>query len=95
VYCPWCGQEMSLRDGALTCVAGGMTLSEQLQAVLTERFPVAHAAPAGPATKQSEGCWHCPGCGSRLSAEMSCESCRQSIHDQLFTLIELHPHAHG
>jgi hypothetical protein len=92
VYCPHCGREMTLLDGVFTCVAGGMPLSPHMQAVLTERFPEPRPRPSGVELGRRLTRWFCPGCGLPLGPEMRCSRCGRSLRDQLFGLVELHPH---
>jgi hypothetical protein len=86
---------MTLLDGVFTCAAGGMRLSQRMHAVLTERFPEQQPRPAGAEVGRRLTRWFCPGCGVPLGREMECGQCRRSIRDQLFRLVEFHPHAEG
>jgi hypothetical protein len=86
---------MELLDGVFTCVAGGMPLSQRMHAVLTERFPEQRPRPAGVEVGRRTTRWFCPGCGVPLDPEIACGRCGRSIHDQLFRLVELHPHTDG
>ena len=94
MYCPHCGREMALLEGVFTCDEGGMTLSRRLQEVLTQRFPAHRLRPAEATVGRKLTRWFCPGCGVPLGQEMRCPKCEQSIEDLLYTLVELHPHAH-
>lgn len=95
MYCPHCGREMELLDGVFTCVVGGMPLSQHMHTVLTERFPEPQPRPAGVEVGRRVARAFCPGCGVPLGPEMTCGRCGRSIRDQLFRLVELHPHAEG
>jgi hypothetical protein len=95
VYCPHCGREMSVIDGVFTCEAGGMPLSRQMHAVLVERFPTQRERPQTVDLGHRLTRWFCPACGVPLDGEMKCQWCGQSIRDQLFRLVELHPHRDG
>ena len=92
MYCPHCGREMSLLDGVFTCVAGDMPLSAHMHAVLAERFPEHRPRSAKTEIGRRIARWFCPGCGVPLGPGMVCTSCGRSIRDQLFGLVELHPH---
>jgi hypothetical protein len=92
LYCPHCGREMALVDGVFACAAGGMTFSRAIHETLSGRFPIHHQRSAGVEVGGRTARWFCPGCGVPLGPEMRCPSCGQSLRDQLFGLIELHPH---
>ena len=92
MYCPYCGREMALIDGVLTCAAGEMSLSPRLAAVLVERFPVRASQPPSAAVGRRTGVWYCPGCGAPLGAGLHCRSCGLSLRDVFHQLVELHPH---
>lgn len=93
MHCPHCGREMTEVDGVFTCVAGDMPLSQAMQTTLTERFPTHQPRPSGIEFGRRLARWFCPGCGVPLGPEMTCPACGGSIRDQLFHLVELHPHA--
>lgn len=93
MYCPYCGREMALVRDVFACVAGDMPLSAAMHAALTEQFPMHRPRPAGVEVGNRLTRWFCPGCGVSLGAEMICPSCGGSLRDQLFQLVELHPHA--
>jgi hypothetical protein len=86
---------MQLHGGVLTCVAGGMPLSQHMHTVLTERFPEQRPRPAGVEVGRRLTRWFCPGCGVPLDREMACGRCGRSIRDQLFRLVELQAHGDG
>jgi hypothetical protein len=92
VYCPRCGREMSLTDGAFACVTGSMQLSPIMHGVLTDRFPKSKPRPDGVEVGKRLARWFCPGCGVPLNKEMKCLLCGQCLRDQLVGLVELHPH---
>ncbi len=92
MYCPHCGRPMTLIDGVFTCVPGGMPLSRAMHDTLAGRFPVQRPRPATAEVGRRLTRWYCPGCGIPLDRGMVCSACGQSIHDQLFRLVELHPH---
>jgi hypothetical protein len=95
VYCPFCGREMSLVDGVFTCVAGGMPFSRHMHETLAERFPVQAPRPPGVVVGHRLTHMYAPGCGVPLDPELKCPSCGGSIRDQLFGLVERHPHREG
>lgn len=81
-------------DGWLICEAGGVPLSRNLEATLTERFPMAKPrASAIVDLGKRLTRWFCPGCGIPLDRDMKCRACGTSIRDLLFPLVELHPHS--
>ena len=92
MYCPHCGRVMSLIDGVYACVNGDMPLSPVMHATLTQRFPVQRSRPTTAEVGRQFSRWYCPGCGLPLSEGMLCTACGLSIHDQVFQLVELHPH---
>jgi len=83
---------MSLIDGVFACVAGDMPFSRRMHAVLSERFPVHRPRPPGVEVGRLLTRWFCPGCGIPLDRELRCSACRLSILDQMFALVERHPH---
>jgi hypothetical protein len=93
MYCPYCGDVMRQVESMLTCVQGDMPLSQTLQQLLTERFPIQRERSVHAEVGRRARRWFCPGCGILLGARMVCNECGQSLQDQLFTLVELHPHA--
>ena len=95
MYCPYCGREMSLVDGVFACTAGAMPLSRAMHATLTGRFPHHRPRPPGMGVGSRLARWYCPGCGVPLDPELVCSECGQSISDQHFALVELHPHREG
>ncbi len=93
VYCARCGRVMSLIHGVFTCVSGDMPLSPAMHATLTQRFPVQRSRPSAAEVGPQFNRWYCPGCGLPLSEGMVCTACGLSIPDQVFHLVELHPHS--
>jgi hypothetical protein len=85
---------MALLDGVLTCAVGGMSFSRNMHACLAKRFPEQRLRPAGGEVGRRLARWFCPGCGVPLDREMQCKQCGRSIRDQLFHLVELHPHGY-
>jgi hypothetical protein len=92
MYCPYCGREMELIDGVFTCVVGDMPFSGHMHTTMSERFPTHKNRPADAEFGRRLTRWFCPGCGVPLDSNMACPKCRGSIRDQLFRLVELHPH---
>ena len=92
MYCPHCGRVMVLTDGLFSCDAGGMTLSQHMHQVLSERFPLQRPRSPDAEVGFQLHRWYCPGCGIPLKPGMVCGSCDLSIHDQMFRLVEIHPH---
>lgn len=93
MYCPHCGRVMRLADGVFTCDAGGMTFSQELHGILSERFPEQRPQPFGVEVGARIPRWFCPGCGVKLGQDMACGRCGKAIRDLLWALVELHPHA--
>jgi hypothetical protein len=94
VFCPKCGQPMSIVDGTFTCVAGEMQLSGSLHDTLSEVF-VARARRARPRALNWGGNWFCPGCGVPAKTEtehVRCARCGEYLDEFLYQLVELHPH---
>jgi hypothetical protein len=93
MYCFHCGKTMRLIDGVLTCTAGQMPLSANLQGVLretfpAERFPCSVRAPLK--LSWAPGIF-CPGCGVELS-DWVCPKCSTHLKNLAFAIVELHPH---
>ncbi len=92
MYCPHCGRSMQLIGGVLTCATGAMSPSSAMQAALTDRFPSQQPRAATAEVGRQLNRWYCPGCGVPLDPGMVCRKCGKSIHDQLFGLVDFHPH---
>jgi hypothetical protein len=92
MYCPKCGRVMSVVDGWYTCVVGEMQLSKAMEETLTARFPEQKPRREPAMVGASLFRWFCPGCGVPLDREMKCDLCGETIRDQHYHLVELHPH---
>jgi hypothetical protein len=86
---------MRLDGGVFACDAGGMTFSQNLHDILSERFPEQRPRPSGVEVGRRLTRWFCPGCGVPLERGMVCGRCGQSLQDLIWPLVELHPHADG
>ena len=91
LYCPKCAAAMDrAANGELTCVAGDMGLSRNLEKTLLERFgAVVDAKAFAPPTGAS---WFCPACRLALTADLNCPNGNGSLKDLRFQLVEIHPH---
>jgi hypothetical protein len=102
MFCPFCGATLAVgrseRWGTLVeCLPGEMSLSENMRQVLEQRYGPASAGVANPADTRRTchlGRWFCPGCGVQLDRQMQCPQCGKSLRDQLYRLVEFHPHRH-
>jgi Zn-finger nucleic acid-binding protein len=95
MFCPKCSAELVRRGSELTCVAGEMGLSQNVERILTERYSkhTASARRGEPTTEQYP--WFCPGCGVLLGRDMLCPECHVSLRDLQHQLVEFHPHKNG
>jgi hypothetical protein len=95
MYCPHCGREIRLVEGMYVCEAGEMTFGQYLHGILAKIFPEQRPRTIEVEVGRQLTRWFCPGCGVPLGKGMVCGQCGQSIHDLLWQLVELHPHAQG
>lgn len=97
MYCPKCGEILTRRNGELTCLAGDMGLSRNVEQRLMERY-APEAPPQSPLPlyvpqlHRSRWRWWCPGCGVRLNERQECPQCGKHLRDLFYPLVELHPH---
>lgn len=92
MFCPKCAAELVRHDGELTCIAGEMGLSQNVERILTERYSKHTPSPRrGEPTKEQRP-WFCPGCGVLLARDFVCPECHVSLRDLQRQLIEFHPH---
>jgi hypothetical protein len=97
MQCPWCGGEMTERDGTFVCSATGLDMSrkasEELRDVVAS---VPDRSVAEPGTIRWGGSWHCPADGAlMIEAEgvVKCPDCRRALPGRLlYHLIEFHVH---
>jgi uncharacterized Zn finger protein (UPF0148 family) len=99
LYCPMCGETLQDSDGHLTCVSGGMVLTEHMETLLGEAF----GSPSGrtdstPLNYRVGGTWFCPACGVSLAENdgiLGCPRCGRSLNRFIYHLVERHPHKPG
>jgi len=93
MYCFHCGKTLIEIDGVLTCTAGQMPLSQDLQSKLTMLFPSeTFPSMSRPAIKTSSRTGiFCPGCGVEAPSWV-CPSCATDLVPFQRRFIELHPH---
>ena len=93
MYCFHCGKTLIEIDGVLTCTAGQMPLSRDLQSKLTSLFPSgAFPSVSRPAVKTSSRTGiFCPGCGVE-ARDWVCPTCSTALTRFQHAFIELHPH---
>lgn len=92
MFCPYCGREMRLADGVFACIAGDMTLSTRIHALLRERFPTDKPRAESAEIGHRASRWFCPECGVPLDNDACCRYCGQTLRDLLSALSE---HLHG
>lgn len=100
MFCPKCGDELAVVRGTLTCVRGGMPLSNEMKADLIEVFIGKTGSTQRRLSSNTSGEWYCPGCGVPMIAKngsVICPDCGGLLDDFVYPLIEFHPHrgAHG
>ena len=92
MFRPKCAAPLTRHNGELTCVAGNMGLSRDIEQLLVDRYgrhvPSTDRAMRSATTRP----WFCPGCGVMLDTEMVCPHCQVSLKDLRFQLVEMHPH---
>ena len=93
MFCPKCGDELIERRGELTCVRGGMTMSQYLSKRLHECYVLELRAPREiPWTRAIGGDWFCPACGVHMPEEppgvVRCPQCGRSLNEFIYELIE-------
>lgn len=98
MFCPRCGDALEAEaDGTLVCRRGEMPLSINMQKRLVDVF--------GSRSRRSlesvlpfeiGGTWWCPGCGVEAveshPGDLRCASCKTSLAEFVYELVELHPH---
>ena len=97
LFCPKCGEPMTLVDGTFECLAGKMPLSRALHTALCEVF-VDRSRDARAIAVNWGGDWFCPRCGGRAETadrHVRCLACGQYLDEFLYPLVELHPHGGG
>jgi hypothetical protein len=89
LYCPRCAKPMGRVGGLITCEPGRMPISPPLEEALLPRFGphVRAEAPEPPPAS-----FYCPACRVPLDDKYACPSCRGSIADLIFIVVDLHPH---
>jgi uncharacterized Zn finger protein (UPF0148 family) len=97
MYCPKCGNPLEKIKGELTCVAGGMGLSQSLEQSFHDCY-VSQVRKPNESTFKGRvgGKWFCPGCGVPLveeSGAIRCPTCKRSLNEFLRPLFDTHPHA--
>jgi hypothetical protein len=99
VFCPKCGEEMTLVPTGLgdvfKCVAGDMELSKALHDALSEVFVARSRRGKTTPFKWSGGRWFCPACGKpmrRDTEHVQCETCGEYLDEFIYRLVEIHPH---
>jgi ClpA/ClpB-like protein len=60
---------------------------------MRERFPVDSPRREQVQIGRQLARWFCPGCGVPLDESNCCPQCGHSIRDQIYPLVELHPHS--
>ena len=96
LHCPYCGDALSRApEGYLVCQNSGMGLSRELERRLTEVFLSEEREPS-PSPFDTMDKWHCAGCGEKLAPNDDglerCPSCRRTMGEFSYQLIEFHPH---
>ncbi|MEZ4258906.1 MAG: hypothetical protein R3B36_07545 [Polyangiaceae bacterium] len=98
MFCPKCGQPMTLTDSdagmTYKCVPGDMHLSRVMHDRLSEVFE-AHSRRARAHAQDWEGRWFCPGCGGPATVDaehVRCPKCEEHLDEFIHGLVELHPH---
>jgi ssDNA-binding Zn-finger/Zn-ribbon topoisomerase 1 len=101
MFCPKCGNPLVLKHYAnereeLFCVKGEMGLSQVMRQTFEERYQQ-HASSQSPNPPfhpqfHSGFHWFCPGDGEQLNAHLECPACGKHLRDQVFQLVEKHPH---
>jgi hypothetical protein len=92
MFCPKCAANLVEEDGELKCPTGKMGFSRVIGRALLDRYgdhvPSANRGIASITPHP----WYCPGCGVILDSERRCPSCRLSLQDLIYQLVEMHPH---
>jgi DNA-directed RNA polymerase subunit M/transcription elongation factor TFIIS len=99
MFCPRCGNAMTLTDShagtTYSCLRGDMQLSRVMHDRLSEVF-VARTRSARTHALNWGGGWFCPGCGVPATTDaehVRCPKCNEYLDEFLHQLIELHPHS--
>jgi len=97
MHCPWCGGEMTERDGTFVCSATGVDVSRKASQDLRDVVAtVPDRSVAEPGTIQWGGTWYCPADGAlMIEAEgvVRCPDFRRPLPGRLlYQLIEFNVH---
>ena len=92
MFCPKCAAILVCQGDELTCIAGDMGLSRNVENILIERYGSHTPSPTKNKEEPGRFPWFCPGCGVLLNSEMVCPECHISLKDLQFQLVEIHPH---
>jgi hypothetical protein len=84
---------MSLADGVFACIPGDMMFSPMMHQAMRERFSVDSPRREEVQIGRQFARWFCPGCGVPLDESNCCPQCGHSIRDQIYPLVETHPHS--
>jgi hypothetical protein len=98
LFCPKCGQAMTLTDShggaTFTCIAGDMQLSRAMHDQLSETFGDDPRS-SGATAETTNTRWFCPGCGTPMrdvDGRTRCADCGRSVDKFIYGLVEFHPH---
>jgi rubrerythrin len=96
VYCPYCANELQMHNGELSCIAGDMGLSKNLEQAMREYYASSPPAQPEPPLGYKTGArWFCPGCATPIqgiNSDFRCPGCGKSLNRFHYQLVELHPH---
>jgi hypothetical protein len=96
LYCPKCGDSMSVADGTLKCERGDMALSERLcEDFLDVYVRRTKTSSERPLSFKAGGSWYCPENGRPLvekNGMIRCDQCGNALNQFIYQLIEVHPH---
>ena len=99
MHCPKCGSELSESPNGLICLNGRMEITRDLEKRLRECYVLKIRDPREMKFNFSVGGqWFSPECGISTQEEkgiIRCPSCKRSINEFIYSLIEHHPHFDG
>lgn len=95
LFCPKCGNPLSETPNGLTCEAGKMEITKDLEKRFRECYVLKLRKPHEMPFSFPPGEWFCPQCGIQTHEEEGnayCSKCQLSLNEFIHSLVERHIH---